>query len=149
MKPKTTRNLLLFLLAFLGIGAIGGGGALIVSPDGKLIGMPLSMLNNSPFSNFLLPGIVLFLVIGVAPMLLIIALLKKPLSKTAERLNFFNDMHWSWTYVIYTGFATIFWIQFEMIFLATVHWLHTFYMFFAVVIIFTALLPQVRYLYRK
>ncbi|MEO6253843.1 MAG: hypothetical protein ABIO79_11080 [Ferruginibacter sp.] len=149
MKLKRTRNLLIALFAFLGLGAIGGGGVLIISPSGKLIGMPLSMLSESPFNNFLLPGIILFSILGLVPMLLIIALIRKPKSKLAERINFFKDMHWSWTYSIYVGLILIFWIQIQMVFLSAVHWLHTFYMFFAVAIIFVALLPQVRTLYRK
>ena len=50
MKPT---NILISLLLFLGLGAIGGGGALIISPSGKLLGgLPLSILANSPFSDF-------------------------------------------------------------------------------------------------
>ncbi|MEO8403293.1 MAG: hypothetical protein ABI480_01810 [Chitinophagaceae bacterium] len=149
MKTKSARNILIVLLAFLGIGAIGGGGVLIISPRGELIGMPLSMLNHSPFNSFLLPGIILVLMLGIAPLLLIIALLKKTESKLAERFNFFSDMHWSWTYSIYIAFVLIFWIQIQMAFLSAVSWLHTFYMFLAVVIIFVALLPQIRNQYKK
>ena len=149
MKIYATRNTLLFLLAFLGIGAIGGGGALIVSPSGQLLRMPLSMLEKSPFSSFLVPGIILFLVFGIAPCILIFSLLRKTGNKFAERLNFFRDMHWSWSYSIYVGFSLIIWIQLQMVFLGGVHWLHTFYMFYAVAIIFVALLPQVRNLYKK
>ncbi len=149
MKSKATRNLLIALLAFLGLGAMGGGAVLIISPSGKLMGMPLSMLNPSPFSDFLIPGIILFFVIGIIPMLLIKALLKKPASKLAEQFNLFSDMHWAWTFTIYVAFTLIFWIQIEMILLNAVSWLHTFYMLLAVVIIFVALLPQVRNLYKK
>ena len=149
MKSKTIRNLLITLLAFLGIGAIGGGAVLVISPSGKLMGMPLSMLNPSPFYDFLIPGIILFLLLGITPILLIMALLKKPTSKLAERFNFFSDMHWVWTYTIYIAFILIFWIQIEMVLLSAVSWLHTFYMLLAVIIIFTALLPQVRNLYKK
>ncbi len=147
-QPKKTRNVLLFLLAFLGLGAIGGGGIFIISPSGKLMGMPLSVLDHSPFNNFLFPGILLFSVLGLLPILLIIASLKKPESTLAERFNFFKDMHWSWSFSIYIGFALIIWIQLQMVFLSVVHWLHTFYMFFAVVLIFVALLPQVRNIYK-
>lgn len=149
MKTKAARNTLLFLLAFLGLGAIFGGGILIISPGGKLFGMPLSMLQNSPFNSFLVPGIILFLVLGVVPMLLVFALLKKPKNKLAEQFNFFNDMHWSWTFTMYVAFALIGWIQIEMLFLGGAHWLQTCYMFLAVMIIFVALLPQVRNLYKK
>ena len=149
MKTKSTRNILIALLAFLGLGAIGGWGVLIVSPSGELIGMPLSILVNTAFNNFLIPGIILFLVLGVSPALLCIALIKKPQSKLAERFNFFGDMHWAWTYSIYIAFTLILWIQIEMVLLSAVSWLHTFYMLLAVIIIFTALLPQLRNLYKK
>ncbi len=149
MQSKSTRNILLFLLAFLGLGVIGGGDVFIISPTGRLIGMPLSMLDHSPFKSFLIPGIILFLLLGIAPLLLIMALLQKPASKIAERINFFKDMHWSWSYTIYIAFVLIIWIQIEMMFLSAVSWLHTFYVFLAVVIIFVALLPQVKSLYRK
>ncbi|MCX6210878.1 MAG: hypothetical protein NTZ59_15570 [Bacteroidetes bacterium] len=143
------RNILLILLAYLGLSAVFGGLVLIISPSGKLFGMPLSLLDNSPFNSFLLPGIILFTVLGIIPVILIVALLKKPVSKLAELFNFYKDMHWSWTFSIYTSFALIIWIQVEMFFLNTVHWLHTFYMFYAIAIIFVALLPQVRNRYKK
>jgi len=149
MKTKIAQNIFYILLAFLGLGAIGGGGALIVSPTGELLGMPLSMLEKSPFNSYLIPGIFLFSVLGLSPLVLIIALLKKPESKLAEQINFLTDMHWSWTYSIYIGFILIIWIQLQMEFIHDVHWVHTFYMFLAVIIIFCALLPQVRNSYKK
>jgi hypothetical protein len=132
MKTKTARNILLILLALLGSGAIFGGGVFIISPTGRLFGMPLSMLANSPFSNFLIPGIILFGVLGIAPIGLALALIKKPEYKFAELFNFYSDMYWAWTYSIFIAFALIIWIQLEMVFLRAVHWLHTLYMFFAI-----------------
>jgi len=149
MTSRTARNILLFLLLFLGLGALFGGGVLIISPSGKLIGMPLSLLNKSPFSDFLFPGIILFGVLGVFPVLLVFALINKPSNPFLESVNFFSDMHWSWSFSIYTAFALIIWIQVEMMFLNAVSWLHTFYMFLAIAIIFVSLLPQVRTIYRK
>ena len=146
---KIARNSLLFLLGFLGLGALAGGGIFIVSPSGKLFGMPLSMLDKSPFPDFLIPGIILFLVLGLVPCGLVFALLKKPVSALAERANFFSDMHWAWTGSIYVAFALIIWIQTEMIFLQAVHWLHTVYMVLAIAILFVALLRDVRSMYKK
>ena len=144
-----TRNFLLFLLGFLGVGAIYGGGLLIISPSGKLLGTPLSILETSPFNDFLIPGILLFFVIGVAPLLLIIALIKKPVSTRAESLNCFKDMHWSWSYSLYIGFALIIWIQVQEILIQGVHWLHSFYMGWALLILFVTQLPQVKTRYKK
>ncbi|GAB1444622.1 hypothetical protein MASR2M41_02350 [Flammeovirgaceae bacterium] len=149
MKMNTARNVLIFLLAFLGLGAVGGGAMFIVSPSGALFGMPLSMLENSPFNNFLLPGIILFLILGVAPLLLIIPLRTKPTSKLAQGINFFRDMHWAWSYTIYIAFALIIWIQIQMVIIGGVHFLHTFYIFFALIILFVALLPSVRNIYKN
>ena len=149
MKTNTARNVLLILLGFLALGAIIGGGTLTISPTGKLLRMPLYLLEKSPFNNYLIPGIILFSVFGLAPLLLIFALLKKPIGKFAETFNFFKDMHWSWTYSIYVAFALIIWLQIEMMFLQTVNWIHTFYMIYAIVIIFVALLPQIRNIYKK
>ncbi len=143
------RNIYLVLLALLGIGAIFGGGVLIISPSGELFGMPLSMLVNSPFSNFLLPGVILFSVLGLMPCWIVWALIKKPMYKIAESLNFFADMYWAWSFSIYTAFALIIWIQIEMYFVQSVHWSHTLYMFWAITIIFVALLPPIRNLYKR
>jgi hypothetical protein len=140
---------LLFLLAFLGVSALFGGGVLIISPSGRLLGMPLSMLDKSPFTDFLIPGLILFIILGLTPCLLAFGLLKSPVSALAQRLNLYSDMHWAWTGSIYVAFALIIWIQVEMIFLYGIHWSQTFYMFLAVVVLFVALLPALRTLYKK
>ena len=144
-----SRNILILLLVILGSGALFGGCVLIISPSGELFGMPLSMLKNSPFSNFLIPGIILFSILGLAPAVLVFALIKRPKYKLAELLNFYTDMYWAWTYSIYIAFALIIWIQLEMTFLSAVHWSHTLYMFLAIALIFVALLPKVRDQYKK
>ena len=149
MKVVNARNVLLFLLALLGSGAIFGGGVLIASPSGKLFGMPLFLLEHSPFHDFLIPGIILFMVLGIVPIVVTIALIKKPVSEFAQFFNCYKDMYWAWTYCIYIAFALIIWIQAEMTFLRAVHWSHSLYIFFAVAIIFVALLPKVRMLYKK
>ena len=150
MKSKTVRNIHLTLLAFLGLSAIGGGGALIISPSGKLLGgLPLSILEHSPFNDFLIPGIILFAILGVFPMLIIVALLQKKASTFAERFNLFSDMHWAWTFSIYIAFALIIWIQVETIFVQGVGWLQTFYMLYSIPMIIVGLLPQTRNIYKK
>lgn len=147
---KKARNFLLFLLGFLSIGAMGGGIVLIISPSGELLGMPLSTFKNMPFDSFLIPGIILFTLLGLLPALLIFALIRKPESGLADGLNLYRDMHWSWTFSIYIGFALIGWIHIQLIFLqAGVFWLHTFYLFYGIFLIIIALLPQVRALYKK
>jgi hypothetical protein len=143
------RNILIGLLIFLGFSAIGGGIYLIVSPSGELIGMTLSLLDKSPFSDFLIPGIILLTILGIAPLLIVIGLIKKPASNSAERINFFKDMHWTWSFAVYIAFALIIWIQIEVMFIRTYDSLQTFCSFLGLAILFVLLLPQVRNLYKK
>ena len=143
------RNLIILLLIFLSLGALFGGVALIISPSGELIQMPVSMLEPSPFNDFLIPGIILFIVFGVFPLIISYALLYKPKSKIANLLNIFSDMHWAWTYTIYIGFGIIIWIQMQMVFIDDVHWAHTTYVFWGIAILLLALLPKVRGMYKK
>jgi len=149
-ESNSIRNMYLIALGFLALGAIGGGAVLIISPTGELLGLPVSNFKNIPFNSSLIPGIILFFVLGIFPLLLIAALIKRPESKLAERINLFTDMHWSWTYSIYIAFALISWIHIQLIFLQSgVYWLHTFYMCYAVLLLILALLPPIRNLYRK
>jgi hypothetical protein len=149
MEKLFARNLLIGLLGFEGLGAIYGGGTLILDPSGGLLKMPMSMLEPSPFTNYLIPGIILFIILGIVPVMLIFALIKTPVSRLADRLNFFPDMHWAWSFSIYFGFALVIWLQLEMFFIRSVNGIHVFYMFLALLILFAALLPEVRKRYRK
>ncbi len=150
MKSTSAKNIHIFLLSFLGLSALGGGGTLIISPSGKLLGdLPLSILKDSPFDDFFIPGFILFFVLGVFPIFIVYALIKKTNSTFADRLNLFSDMHWAWTFSIYIAFALIIWIQVETIFIKGVGWLQTFYMLYAIPMIISALLPQNRKIYKK
>jgi len=149
MKAHTSANILLLLLALLGSRALFGGGVFIISPSGKLFGMPLSILDNSPFHNYLIRGIILFTILGTIPVVLVVALIKRPASNPAEFFNCYKDMYWAWTYSIYCAFALIIWLQTEMTMLGVVHWSHSLHMAIAIAILFVALLPSVRNLYRR
>lgn len=77
-------RLAVILETFLGLGAMAGGAPLILAPDGHLLGMPTKMLSGSPFHTYLVPGILLFTVIGLAPMLVAaITIRRHPLAPLA------------------------------------------------------------------
>ena len=52
-------------LGLLGVGAIGGAAFMLARPDGSLMGFSVEMLAGSPFSDFLIPGLVLGGVFGI------------------------------------------------------------------------------------
>ena len=146
---NTAYSIHISLLLFLGISAVCGGGALIISPSGRLLGgLPLSILRNSSFSDFLVPGIILFLVLGIFPIFSVWALIKKPMVPFAAYFNLFNDMHWSWSSSIYCAFALMIWIQTETYFIQGVGWLQMFYMLYSIPMLIVALLPSIRNRYK-
>lgn len=53
------------LLFFNGLSALFGGWQLMVQPDGSSMQMSLDWLQYSPFTNYLIPGILLFVVNGL------------------------------------------------------------------------------------
>ncbi len=61
---KKLKSLLLVLHVFVGVGALAEGLAAITNPDNPM-GVTVEALENSPFNNFLIPGIILFTIIGV------------------------------------------------------------------------------------
>lgn len=61
---KKVYRLLFTLHLFVGIGAIFGGLAAITNPN-RPLGISVEVLKNSPFSNYLIPGIILFTIIGL------------------------------------------------------------------------------------
>jgi hypothetical protein len=67
----------IILLIFNSISALGGGAMLIIDPTGDLIQLPIEYLDQSPFGNFLIPGILLFTLNGVLSAIIAFAVLKK------------------------------------------------------------------------
>jgi hypothetical protein len=63
------------LLLFNGIGAIYGGWNLIIHPDGSSLQMTPGYLQYSPFNNYLIPGIILFIANGLGSFVVIATLL--------------------------------------------------------------------------
>ena len=141
-------GLLIFLLGFLSLSAIVGGVMLILSPQGSGIEMPVELLDNSPFKNFLVPGIILLVTFGLIPIYIIYALIKKPESRFMQKLNLLYDHHFAWTFAVYIGFGQIIWINVQTLIMNSVVIIHTFYSSLGILIVCIALLPEIRGRYK-
>jgi hypothetical protein len=97
-------RLAVVLEIFLGLGAMFGGAALVLAPDGHLLGMPTRLLAGSPFTSYLVPGIILFSVIGLGPLL--------------AALLSVRDQAFAPIAAIAVGLTLIGWITVEMVVLA-------------------------------
>jgi hypothetical protein len=140
-RPATVRTLILLQL-LLGVGAVFGGGVLILAPDGHLIGMPLNLLASSPFTNFLVPGLLLFFFVGAFPIAVAYSLWQRPGWRWPNLLNPFKRMHWSWAASMAAGAAVLVWILVEVIFVG-LGWAHVLYLVWGGVILALTLLPGV------
>jgi hypothetical protein len=137
-----------FLHAFLGISALFPGAAFIIAPDGHLIQMPLSNMANSPFPDFLIPGILLFVFIGIFPMAVAFSLWKRPSWRWPDTINPFKQFHWCWSGSLAAGLILIIWIVSEVQFME-IGFLHIFYFGWGILILWVTLLPGVRSYYGR
>ncbi len=74
---KIARIFLIILLFLTSINALIAGLLFIIEPSGKLMGMTIEYIKNSPFQSFLIPGIVLFTFNGILNLLAGIAVILK------------------------------------------------------------------------
>lgn len=140
-------SLLIWLQILLGLQALGGGGAFLLAPDGHLIQMPLSNLKNSPFTDFLIPGLLLFVFLGIYPVVIGFGLWNRPAWRLLNALNPFKRFHWSWAGSLAAGAIAMIWIvvQIQMVQLS---FLHIFIFAWGAVLVLLTLLPKVRQYYQ-
>lgn len=67
-REDAVRRGLLALVAFQGVSGLVGGAALVADPSGSVLEIPLAWLRGSPFDDYLVPGLVLFSVLGLVPL---------------------------------------------------------------------------------
>lgn len=63
------------LLLFNGIGAVYGGWNLMTHPDGSSLQMSVAYLEHSPFNDYFIPGIILFIANGLCSFIVLATIL--------------------------------------------------------------------------
>jgi len=104
-------RLAMVLEILLGIGALFGGGQFVLAPDGHLIGVPLKMLAGTPFRSFLVPGLLLFTFVGVAPVVAAAITVRRPaIGPLAALAVGVTLMGWiTVEMVMFAGFTSLLW----------------------------------------
>ena len=148
-KNKTIEIYILILaVAFEAMGAIYGGINLMNDPSGDSIQLPITLLEGTIFSSYLIPGIILFLLLGFFPLFLIFPLIFKPEWPIINSLNIYKNYHWAWTYTLYTSIILIIWINVQMMILGTGSMLQGSYGLLGVFILNISLTPGAKRYYR-
>lgn len=92
--------LLLAVLAQLSVRALIGGTALLMRPSGEIIGLSTGPLDGTPFGDFLVPGIMLFVVFGLVPSVVCYAL--------------YTRRWWGWLTGVGVAVAILIWVVVEV-----------------------------------
>ena len=101
---------LLFLLVFLALGGLYGGMAMLTDTTGASLQL-IEVLPLLPVSNFALPGLFLFIVMGLTPLVLIYGLLARPQWKWTDKILGWSGHHWAWTGTLGLGVTLIIWLM--------------------------------------
>jgi hypothetical protein len=120
------------LLLLNAAGAFYGGLNFMLHPDGSSLRITVEWLRYSPFDNYLIPGIILFVVNGLGSLVALAALL--------IRMRHYES------FVVVEGILLSGWIVVQVLMLRSVQSLHVMYFMFGAVIFAcgVALLRQTR-----
>jgi hypothetical protein len=110
MINRSARLLAIFLLLINGTGAMYGGWSLMTDPSGVSLGLPPDWISRIPFHDYLIPGVILFIVNGIFSTLAAIA--------TISRSRGFEK------FIIAQGALLTGWILVQILMLHTTEFLH-------------------------
>jgi hypothetical protein len=118
------KTILFILISFIALTATISGLLMISNPGGEIMNLSLSLLNQTPFKNFLLPGIFLSVLVGGVNLAAV----------------FYNIQRHKYRYnwAMAGGFMICGWIVVQMILIQTLHWLHFLYLGAGILIILLA-----------
>jgi len=100
------------LQVFIGVGAVAGGLGLVLDPSGETVGIPIELLDRTPFATFLFPGIVLFIVNG--------------LGSVAGAIASFARQRYAGEMAVALGAFLVAWVAIQVCWMEP-HWLHALY----------------------
>ncbi len=107
------KTILFILVSFIAITAVLSGLLMISDPGGGILNLPVRLLENTPFKNYMLPGILLTTLVGGVNLIAI----------------FFNmQRHPSrYNWAMAGGFMICVWILVQLLLIQAAHWLHFIY----------------------
>jgi hypothetical protein len=113
-------RVLVGLELFLAVGAVAGGGGMLLDTSGRGQGLPNNLLDGTPFSSYLVPGIVLLALNAVLPTLVaVLAIRRQPIARLGH---------------LAVALALAGWLAGETFFIGLASWMQPFFFVYAVVI---------------
>jgi len=118
------KTLLLLMISFIAITSTISGVLLVSDPGGSIMNLPLTLLNGTPFKNYLIPGIILTAIVGGVNLVAVVY----NIQKSSNRYN----------WAMAGGMMICGWIIVQMIIIRAAHWLHFLYLGTGLLIILIA-----------
>ena len=118
------KSLLFILIAFIAVTSSLSGLLMISSPDGSILNLPPGLLKETPFKNFLLPGILLTVMVGSVNLVAVFYNMQR------------DPKRYKWATaggIMITG-----WIIVQFLLIQSAHWLHFLYLCIGILIILIA-----------
>ena len=109
------------MTCFIALSSMISGLMMMSNPEGDVYNLPLSLLNGTPFNDYLVPGLLLTLIVG-------------NVNLHAVFLNV--EQHpYRYNWAMAGGFIIIAWIIVQVLLINMVNWLHFIYFFVGIFII--------------
>lgn len=127
-RERRKKNLHIVAAVFLllnGVPALIAGVSLMKDPSGSGLGFNVNLLETSPFRNFFIPGLVLFLVNGVFSLITLFLLIKQ--------YKLYS------LFIIIQGILLAGWITFQIMLITDPSWLQLMYGFVGIILIVAGL----------
>jgi hypothetical protein len=131
---------LIGLLIFQGVSAAPPGLMLAIDPTGAAMQMPAGDLAGSPFRDYLIPGIILCVVLGLGAFFVAACLFRPPRWGAARPFG----RHWAWAASGAFGVALMIWIVVQISMIGLGSWLQPLYFAVGLAIVGLTLAPSVR-----
>lgn len=118
------KTLLFMLVSFVAVTATLSGLLMISNPDGSTMNLPHSLLDGTPFKDFLIPGILLSAIVGGVNLVAVFYNIQ----------GHVNRYNWATA----GGIMISVWIVVHMILMYAAHWLHFLYLGIGILIVLMA-----------
>ena len=105
---------LIIALILLALGGFSGGIPMLADPANGGYLQFWELLPLLPVPNLIIPGLFLFVVMGLYPLLLAYALIARPCWGWVDRLFEWSKHHWAWIGTLILVAAIVVWLAYEV-----------------------------------
>lgn len=147
-RPLFPLLLLSICLLFLGINGLVGSYLMLSNPNGTVMGMPLSYLEQTPFDSWFIPGLCLLFIWGIGSFVILLGLWLRPDWSVFSVFSLWTHEHWAWALSILLGLGLLIWLGVQLFTLPDVAVIQLILAILAILLVAIPFLPSMRQYYQ-